>query len=1045
MVNLNVTNLSVDKSGRVSFSGLSSGIDFQGVVDSIMAARRVPADLLETQVASNKDKVAALGDLRSLLTTVKESLKTLYGAVSVGNVSDTFESKEAFASASRVDGSTPSSAGNLIGVTVSNAAAVGSHSMEILQVAKAHKVSSDEFSSVSTSVGFSSGDAITIEGKTINFSSSDTLQDVRDRINNANKGATATGVSASIVSVTGSEHYLVLTKNTTGSDIAFAETSGTALQDLGIFNASSALKNQLQASQKAEFYADGLLDQTNTLYESDFQSAATVTPGTGGTLTFTADAGGGALGTVNYTSSDNLTSIAAAITANITGVSASVVTDGAGVRLQITGASAYSFTDSGSAVEDFGIDNKRRLIERASNTVDDLFAGVTVSVFQSEPGTVINLDIERNLSNIKTSITNFVESYNELRRFINDQRTLTEIADDDDPTVISGLLFNSAALEQADTALSAIIGSGVSGVNGQFSVLAQIGVDFIPLGSEEDPLDANTLEIDDTVLDEALLNNVEDIKRMFSFDLTASDPRITMLGFNGTTKYDAAGITLNIQPNAGTNLFQYSDQLDNAYWSTSAGSVSANAINAPDGNATADGLIGNTSNSTHYIETAAPLTVTAGESYTMSAYVKQGANDSARLQLAGANFPTDTYADFDLGTGTLRNQGNGVDAYSIESAGDGWYRISVTGTAAATGNATMQMHSLNGANATYAGDGSTVDTYFYGAQFEPAAATVTQIDSFTATNATVQAAGVQTDPDGGLSATEIIGDVTSGEHGLTNATAATVTSGSAYEFVTYLRAGDKPRAQLSLEGGVFAADTTVDVNLSTGAIVSTGAGADSANIENVGGGWYRVTLAATATANGAATTEILAVDASTGTTFSGDGSTQNTYAFDAKLVPSAAKAPGDHIATTSSAITGATASANIGGAADGSDDGSVVVANNVATIQSGNAEGLRLFFSGLDLTSAITVNYTVGIGAQMFFAIDDLLNEATGLVETEIESLEDTNAITEDRIGEILARLEIQRKSLLERFITMETAVATANRILETLGRQTDAMFQNSN
>lgn len=1039
---LNVSNLSVDKNGRVSFSGLGSGIDFQGVVDSIISAKRVPIDMLETQVSANKDKVAALGDLKTMMSAVKESLSTLYGAVSIGNAKNIFESKEAFASSSRTDGGTASSAANLIGVTVSNAAPVGSHSLEILQVAKAHKVSSDEFSSVNTSVGFSSGDSITLEGKTIDFSSSDTLQDVRDRINNANTGSNATGVSATIVSVTDSEHYLVLSKDETGSAISFSETSGTALQDLGIFDGSSAIKHQLQTAQTAKFYADGLLDQTNTLYESDFQTASTVTADTAGTITFTRDSDGAGIGTVNYTTGDDLTAIAASITANVTGVAAEVVTDGTGVRLEITGSVAFSMSDSGSAVSDFGIDNKRREIERTSNTVDDLFPGITLSVFQAEPGTTINLDIERNLTQIKTALTDFVESYNELRRFINDQRTLTkEETADDDEKVATGLLFNSAALQEADSALSAIIGGGVSGVNAQFSVLAQIGIDFIPLGSEADSLDKNTLEIDQSKLDETLLNNVNDIKSLFSFSFTSSDPRVTLLGFNGETSYNASGYTLNLQPNSGNNQFQYSEQLDNAYWSATRGSVSADAIAAPNGNTTADGLVGDVSNDTHYIETASAMSVTAGDSYTMSVYAKQGANDSARLQLAGANFPTDTYADFDLSTGTLTSQGNGVDGVEVEDVGDGWYRISVTGTASATGNATMQMHSLDGANATYTGDGSTVDSYFFGAQLEPAAAAVTHIDSYTATNATVQTSAGQNDPDGGLNATEIIGDATSGEHGLTNATSATVTSGESYDFVTYLHAGDKPRAQLSLEGGVFAADTNVDVDLSTGAVVSTGAGADSAAIEDVGGGWYRVTLSATASASGAATAEVLAVDASTGTTFTGDGATANTYLYDAKLVPSDAKSPGDYVPTTSSAVTGATASANVDGTADGADDGTVTVADGVATVNSGGAEGLRLFFSSLEFPSSIDMSFTVGVGAQMYFAINDLLDETTGLVETEIEGLEDTNTINEDRIEEMLNRLEIQRKSLFERFVSMETAIATSNRILESVTRTTDAWF----
>ena len=69
-MDLNVNNLSVDKNGRVSFSGLGSNIDFQGVIDSIVAAKRIPIDRLETEVSTNESKIAALGDLRTLLTVI---------------------------------------------------------------------------------------------------------------------------------------------------------------------------------------------------------------------------------------------------------------------------------------------------------------------------------------------------------------------------------------------------------------------------------------------------------------------------------------------------------------------------------------------------------------------------------------------------------------------------------------------------------------------------------------------------------------------------------------------------------------------------------------------------------------------------------------------------------------------------------------------------------------------------------------------------------------------------------------------------------------
>lgn len=1059
-MDLNVNNLSVDRNGRVSFSGLGSNIDFQGVVDSIVAAKRIPIDRLETEVSTNESKIAALGDLRTLLTGLKDSLSTLHGAVSFGNANDAFEIKEAFASSSRTDGATASNAANLIGVTVSNTAPVGGHTLEVLQTAKAHKIASDAITSTTAALGFSASDTLTFATTdanddpvniNINVDSNTNLLGLRDLINNANSGTSATGVSASIVSVSTTEHYLVLTNEQTGTDIALTETAGTPLQTIGLFD-GGGVKNELQASQKALMYADGILDQTNTIYETAYQTAATATATTGGTFEFF-DSVGASIGTTGaYAPGADLTAIAAEINTAALGITATVVTDGSGVRMEFSSATAFTMTDTGSALTDLGVDNKRRVIERESNTVDDLFAGVTVSLFQAEVGTTINLDIERNLNEIKTSVSTFVESYNELRRFINDQRTLVETQDEDDETVQSGILFSSEALDRADTQLSAIIGGGVAGVNSNYSVLAQIGVDFIPLGSEADPLDANILEIDEATLDNALLNNVEDIRRLFSFDFTPSDPRVSLINFNRNTEYSAAGFTLNVQPNTGSNSSLYSEELDDAYWNKVRSTISADATTAPSGQMTADGLVGDLTDNTHYVTNLAPFTVTAGESYTYSVYAKDGesARDSTRIQLAGGNFPPESYVDVNLTNGTLTEEGVGADGYSIEDAGNGWYRISVTATAITTGPATTEMYSMAGINTVYTGDG-TVDTYFSGAQLETAATSSTQVTSFTTINSTTFAPAAVDDPrnSGNFDATEIRASAINTDHGVSNGSTASVTAGETYEYSAYLKEGDRSRARLSLNTG-FGANTSVDVRLDAGlaSIVTTGAGADSATIEDAGNGWYKVTLTATATSSETTTSlEARSMDAVSGLSFTGDGTTASTYIYDMKMVATSSAVPGDYVPTTGTAQAGVAATANIGGDASGADDGSVTVSatGNSLTVNTGDAAGMQLFFDGFAGPTSVDLNYTVGVGAQMFFAIEDLLDESTGTVETEIDALTDTNVISEDRITEMLARLDIQRRSLLERFIAMETALATNARILESVQASAESLNSSGN
>src|SRR5690606_33223660 len=139
------------------------------------------------------------------------------------------------------------------------------------------------------------------------------------------------------------------------------------------------------------------------------------------------------------------------------------------------------------------------------------------------------------------------------------------------------------------------------------------------------------------------------------------------------TQYNEGGYALNMQPVTGDNLLLYSEQADNAYWAVGGGdTVSADATTAPDGSATADGLVASNANATHLISTAAGESFTLGSDYTFSTYVKAGDRDNTRIAFNGAAFGGAVGAEFDLVTGTVTNTDAGVSSASIEGAGNGW-------------------------------------------------------------------------------------------------------------------------------------------------------------------------------------------------------------------------------------------------------------------------------------------------------------------------------------------------------------------------------------
>ena len=564
---LNTSNLTVDpKTGRVSFSGLSSGVNWQNVVTSIIAAKAIPIDTLTTTITDNEAQVAALQDLRTKATSLQSAVSALRGAVTADGSGNIFKAKQTFASASRTDALQPSAPANLLGVSVTNAAAVGTHEIEVRRIAASHKIGSATFASQSAALGYSGSFNLTgTNTATLTISATDTLVDVRDRINNANTGTGATGIAASIIQVSSTQFILVLTNTQTGQAMTLGAETGGVLNSLGLSaDGGATFSNELQKAQTARFTVDGITDPDR--YESKLLGSSSTKINTVATAatypgSFVINVGAGTV-TVNYTSTDTVDSLRTAINNAITaagignavfdaGTTASLMTDGAGVRLVVstgTGA-AVTFTDTNGLMSGLGMNNDL-VISRNSNTINDVIPGVTLSLYQAEEGTTINLEVSPDQSAVKTAVTGFVTAYNDLRSFIN-QQTLTDATGK--KSADAGVLFDSQTLDSVKQQLAAIAGTGVSGVSASFSVLAQIGVTFVDNATVSDETEKDTLQVDNSKLDTAILNNLEDVRKLFSFNFSSSDPRITLLSFTGNTAYSATGYKLNLTSN-GTSL-----------------------------------------------------------------------------------------------------------------------------------------------------------------------------------------------------------------------------------------------------------------------------------------------------------------------------------------------------------------------------------------------------------------------------------------------------------------------------------------------------------
>ncbi|MEN6608602.1 MAG: hypothetical protein ABFD60_15255 [Bryobacteraceae bacterium] len=170
--------------------------------------------------------------------------------------------------------------------------------------------------------------------------------------------------------------------------------------------------------------------------------------------------------------------------------------------------------------------------------------------------------------------------------------------------------------------------------------------------------------------------------------------------------------TLSARPtySARYNLLAQTEAFNEAVWSKSLATISANATAAPDGTSTADKILEMASSGSHYVRQGS-LT-TAAANYVFTVYLKAAERNWAILvcdTLNGTN--GSAYVFVDLTNGAFGSQ-YGVNGYtfvskSISNAGDGWWRVSMTFTANARNDAGAGVFVSTGNDViTYAGNAS---------------------------------------------------------------------------------------------------------------------------------------------------------------------------------------------------------------------------------------------------------------------------------------------------------------------------------------------------
>ncbi|MCA9060480.1 MAG: flagellar filament capping protein FliD, partial [Planctomycetaceae bacterium] len=274
--------------------------------------------------------------------------------------------------------------------------------------------------------------------------------------------------------------------------------------------------------------------------------------------TFDIRLGGGDVKTITVNSNNNsLSGFADAINSAGAGVTATVVKDSGGgatpYRLLLSSTksgaeNAISITnslaaDNGGAIQpviDFGTPVQEAAdaqvtigsgagaisVSSSNNQFSDVIRGLRIDLLQAEPGQEITLTVNRDVDGAVDAVSNFVDSFNAILTYIDDQSFYNAATNTGGP-----LLGNRSATRIQQQLQSAAL-EVVAGANPSANRLSAIGVTFSNTGR---------LQFNDTKLRSILNGEVDgvtaaDVRRLFALDGSSSNSGITWSTGTSNTK-----------------------------------------------------------------------------------------------------------------------------------------------------------------------------------------------------------------------------------------------------------------------------------------------------------------------------------------------------------------------------------------------------------------------------------------------------------------------------------------------------------------------------
>jgi len=490
----------------LSLSGLASGLDWKTIVSELANAERAPETQWQTRQATINQQNSAFSQIKALLNTVQSDVQALKDPT-------LYNSRTAQSSDSTLATANATTNGTL-----------GTFSFNVTQLATNAQlngtsnagavISSDgNLSGVTIgSAGFATpitGGTFTVNGQQVTLATSDSLQQVFDKIAAATNNTVTASYNSNINQPTSDKITLT---STAPIILGSATDSSNFLQVAQLFNngTSSITSNS----------ALGSVLLNAGLADANLRTAITADPNGQGTFSINGVS-------ISYDmSADTIQSVIDRINASTAGVSASYnsQTDGFTLTNKSTGDVGIAAQDvTGNFLGATGLASGT--LSRGQNLLYNLNGGTAQLVSQSNTITQdssnvrglsvtamakgsVTVTVGSDTGKVQTAIQNFVTAYNNTQSFITSQSASST---DSSGNVTAGILTgdqSAAAIASSLRSLSFGLVS-VSGLPSNLNQLADLGIQT----NGQD----NTIKLaDSTALTNALTNNLSSVQSLFS-------------------------------------------------------------------------------------------------------------------------------------------------------------------------------------------------------------------------------------------------------------------------------------------------------------------------------------------------------------------------------------------------------------------------------------------------------------------------------------------------------------------------------------------------